>query len=916
MSMTRLNIHPMTAGTNQGDSLPGNTPDPLFLVPVSPDEAMALARTILAGDPAPYEASLARQAIGILLREWGDLDAGTRELRAALRLARAARSTDRQADVLAALGMALIYQGRSSQGLAAFDSSLSLVAGLEAGHVLVRRGIALHVLGRHSEALDDLRHAVRSLRSAGDTVWEARALTARALVHLASGAPGRANHDLSRAENLFASTSQELEIAYIWHNRGLVAFRSGDLPRALSCLGEAGRRYRLLNVSTPDLSIDRCALLLSAGLSGDALREADDAVREFPGDGGQATKKAELLLTAAQAALAAAQPQAAAERAAAARRMFAAQGRPWWQAQAALLHLQARFAASSVAGGPVAGGPVAGGPVTGGPVTAGLLRQAEQAAVSLDQLGSADAQQARLLAGRVALALGRRQDADQQFAAAARSRYRRASALVRAHGWLAEALRADAAGNQRRLLSACRQGLAVLDEHLVTLGASELRAQATAQGAELAALAQRAALRSGRSRQLLAWSERWRASALAIPSARPVDDARLQADLTALRDVTSRLDRAAAHGDPMVILRREQLRLEAAVRERVLRSRGSGAGGERRFDVAGLLGQLGDARLVQIVAIDGRLHLLVCGDGKVRHVADGRLDEAAREVDYARFSLRRLAHGRGAGPGGRGAGPGDGVAALEASGRRLEAALLGPVSRSLGDGPVIMVPPGMLQAVPWALLPSLRDREVSVAPSARAWLQARRAVPPAGRAGPVLIRGPGLGAGGGELQALAAEYPGATVLSAGTATARRVLDALDGAPLAHIAAHGTFRADSPLFSSLRMDDGPLTVHDLEGLRRAPFRVVLSSCDSGMLAPAGANELLGLTSSLIPLGTAGIVASVVPVNDQATAGLMVDLHRQLRKGATLGQALREARAGVENDPVLAATAWSFIALGAC
>jgi CHAT domain-containing protein len=113
-----------------------------------------------------------------------------------------------------------------------------------------------------------------------------------------------------------------------------------------------------------------------------------------------------------------------------------------------------------------------------------------------------------------------------------------------------------------------------------------------------------------------------------------------------------------------------------------------------------------------------------------------------------------------------------------------------------------------------------------------------------------------------------------------------------------------------------MDDGPLTVHDLEGLRRAPFRVVLPSCDSGMLAPAGANELLGLTSSLIPLGTAGIVASVVPVNDQATAGLMVDLHRQLRKGATLGQALRAARAGVENDPVLAATAWSFIALGAC
>ena len=70
-----------------------------------------------------------------------------------------------------------------------------------------------------------------------------------------------------------------------------------------------------------------------------------------------------------------------------------------------------------------------------------------------------------------------------------------------------------------RLLGACHRGLAVLDDHLLTLGASELRVQATAHGAELAALAQRAALRSGRPRQLLGWSERWRAAALAVPPA-------------------------------------------------------------------------------------------------------------------------------------------------------------------------------------------------------------------------------------------------------------------------------------------------------------------------------------------------------------------------------------------------------------
>ena len=149
----------------------------------------------------------------------------------------------------------------------------------------------------------------------------------------------------------------------------------------------------------------------------------------------------------------------------------------------------------------------------------------------------------------------------------------------------------------------------------------------------------------------------------------------------------------------------------------------------------------------------------------------------------------------------------------------------------------------------------------------------------------------------------------------GGATAARVLEAIDGARLAHIAAHGTFRADSPLFSSLRMDDGPLTVYDFERLRRAPYRLILPACDSGLQAPAGADELLGLTSSLVPLGTAGIVASVVRVNDRAADRLMLALHRRLRGGVTLAEALRGARTDLAGDPVEVAAGWSFIALGA-
>jgi CHAT domain-containing protein len=202
---------------------------------------------------------------------------------------------------------------------------------------------------------------------------------------------------------------------------------------------------------------------------------------------------------------------------------------------------------------------------------------------------------------------------------------------------------------------------------------------------------------------------------------------------------------------------------------------------------------------------------------------------------------------------------------------------------------------------------------VSVAPSTATWLWARKLLPPPGRR-VALVLGPGLAAGGTEISRLAEQYPEASVLGGGAATAEGVLRALDGAWLAHIAAHGTFRADSPLFSSLRLDDGPLTVYDFERLRQAPYRLILSSCESGLAQPVGADELLGLTSSLVPLGAAGILASVVPVNDRAAVPVMTALHDNLHAGHSLAEALALARAGCGDDPVAVATACSFVVLG--
>jgi CHAT domain len=862
-----------------------------YLLPLAlsrPLEALAKARAVLDGCPGPDETSVAHQAAGIVLRDIGDIGAGLRELRAALRAARRTGSADREADVLATLGLTLAYARRTPDALAAFDRSVHLSGGALAGRVLYRRGMALWRLGRYTAALDDLRRAVDVLRRADDPIWTSRALNARGMVYLAVGSPGRADADFVAAGRLYAETGQELEWVHTVLNRASAAFALGNLPTALSYLDEAAARYRPLNVPTPFLSIDRCAVLLAAGLVVDALAGADAAIRDIEQFRGQAYWRSELLLMAANCALAAGQPQAAVDRATLAYRLFRSQQSAWWQAQAGLVLARARYRI--------------------GPPSVQGLRAADRAAGRLEQLGADEAALAHLLAGRIALDLGRGGDASRHLRAAARSR-ERGPAMSRASGWLAEALQAQAAADSRRLFAACRRGLELLDEHRFTLGASELRAQATAHGAELAALAQRHAAAARRPRLLLAWAERWRATALAVPAVRPPADAELSTSLAALRRVTSEVQEARRTGAPPAALLREQRRLENVVRACTLRTQGPAHTARAAVSVTELIRALGPVQLVEIVDIDGLVHVLTCRDGRVRHSLAGQTDDAVRAAGLAGFALRRLARLR------PGQDPASALAILDRTAPALQHTLLGPATGQLDDDrPVVIVPPSRLHSIPWALLPALGNRVFSVAPSAGAWLRAHTAPPPPGR--PVtLARGPGLATDGAEVPLIAPLYPDVTMLSGADATAGRVLSALDGAWLAHIAAHGSFRADSPLFSSLRMSDGPLTVYDFEQLRRAPYWLVLPSCDSGVVAPAGADELLGLVSSLLPLGTAGVVASVAPLNDDASVPLMLALHRRLQSGAPLAGALCAVRRGVSDDPVLRAAAWSLVALGA-
>ena len=704
-------------------------------------------------------------------------------------------------------------------------------------------------------------------------MWEARTRNILGLLHLAVGDVGAAEDEVVTARELFVSLGDEVEAVFALHNLGIVAFLKGDLPTALATYDRADDRYSELGLATTSLAMDRSVALLAAGLADEAVRVVD---AQLEGMIGLPVQRAELRLMLATALLAAGEATAAHRNARDALVAFRRTGRDWFAAHAELVALQAR--------------------VHGPRVDRRQVSAARRVALTLETERSEEAAVAWLVAGRLASRLGSA-DAAELLGRAAGHRTDRTT-LVSTTGWLAHGLQRELAGDRRGVAHACRRGLDELDTHRATLGSSELRALATAHGEDLARLALSHAV-DGPPRDLLWWSERWRATSLTQPPVRPAEADETSAPLAALRANARRLVTERSEGGDVARLERERARLEDEVRRRLRRRAGSREPADASLDVADLVEAVGGAAFVEFVEVGDRLLAVVVSRGRVSKLPLGATADATRAIDFARYTLRRAAAGR--------------PAQVAEAGARLEAALLGGAVDRLRDVPgVVLSPTSRLHAAPWGLLPVLADVPHSVVPSARLWLQARERLPGSERW--VFVCGPGLTTGGAEIDVVSPRHPGAVVLRDGAATVERSLAALDGAAVAHLAAHGHFRDDSPLFSALDLADGPLTVHDFERMVRPPHRVVLSACESGVMAPVGAGELLGLVSALLAVGTAGVAASVVVVHDDATADLMVHLHAGLEEGEDLATALLRARTAARGDPVREATAASFLALG--
>jgi CHAT domain-containing protein len=91
--------------------------------------------------------------------------------------------------------------------------------------------------------------------------------------------------------------------------------------------------------------------------------------------------------------------------------------------------------------------------------------------------------------------------------------------------------------------------------------------------------------------------------------------------------------------------------------------------------------------------------------------------------------------------------------------------------------------------------------------------------------------------------------------------------------LLHIATHGIYRQDNPMFSGIRLGDGYLNLYDLYQVRLGARLAVLSGCATGMNVVAAGDELLGLQRGLFCAGATSLLLSLWDVHDRSTAELM-------------------------------------------
>jgi CHAT domain-containing protein len=225
--------------------------------------------------------------------------------------------------------------------------------------------------------------------------------------------------------------------------------------------------------------------------------------------------------------------------------------------------------------------------------------------------------------------------------------------------------------------------------------------------------------------------------------------------------------------------------------------------------------------------------------------------------------------------------------------------LIAPIRHLLDCRHIVFVQHGLLHYVPFHALHDgesyLIDRfSISYAPSASVYAHCQ--TKPVNAAGDSLILGvpdartPAIRA---EVEALAQILPQAKLFLGEDATEDVLQTHGPRSKTVHIATHGYFRQDNPMFSSIRLGTSHLSLYDMAHLQLPVELVVLSGCATGLNVVTPGDELMGLVRGLLQAGAQSLVLSLWDVHDDSTKEFMVEFYTQLQQGRSKAESMQSA-----------------------
>ncbi|HEY1673940.1 MAG TPA: CHAT domain-containing tetratricopeptide repeat protein [Streptosporangiaceae bacterium] len=788
----------------------------------------------------------------------------------AARLARREGLGHRLGDVLVTRAVALHELGRRAAARRDLDRAELLVRDERRPEIGLQQALLEHNAGRNRDAAALYQRVLADPLCPPD-VW-IKAANNLSVAYTELGRP-QAALDLLEQAAARAREQSPLLVAIVTNSQAWSSFHAGEVVASLRLFEQAAGLYVAAGMPLGEHYLDYADVLVDLRLLDEALTVARSAADEFESHGAR-LMAAQARLRCAQLALLLGDREVAGTDAGAALAEFRRQRRTAWTARATVVAVEV--------------------------AAAGSERQPDEvyrlgrAAGMLQRHGlRPEAVGAHLAAGRAALAAAETRTARQHFRSAGELA-RGQALLVRLRGRLAQALDASTSPQPGPVLRHCRTGLTDLARHRAALPSMELRMLASGHGAELGELGLRELRRGAPAARVFTWMELTRAASL-LSVEPPV--AAVQEDLNALRVLDQELRTARREADqaPAELLAR-RARLETRIR------RAAWTGPQSRSAQAELAGSgelrslLGGRYLAEYATAGDQLVAVVIGPHGTRLVELGPAQPVYQATDLLLFSLRRLLR-RGHNAQAR--------ESAEFYRAALRRALVTPLG--VGDGdPLVIVPSGRLHRVPW---PGLHPAETCVVPSATFWARSRRAARPANAGRLALVAGPDLPGALAEVQEIHRTRREAGLLLPPDSSVQATLKLISGVDLAHLACHGLFRSDNPLFSSLLLSDGPLTLYEVLNAGGVPRRVVLAACDVGAEYRYAGGEVLGFVSALMARGTAGVVTSAIPLPDGASVPLMTSLHRKVTAGASMAQALWEARTTADLERAEDYVAWS-------